>query len=540
MNNTLKTFNSARTSCFKQLVLALFFFIGSTLYSQQTFNIGTKIHGYYVQNADIIPYEDGYVFAGKMADTTYNYWGYYLGSLELDGSTRTINLFSQPERHILIPFARTLPLKDSTFLTIGWAWNPNRLYLIKFNSQGDTILTKELYPAINDQISSSGITNSIQCKDGGFAVTGTQKWIGLEEYGPELVIYRFDSLLNLTWKRVFGEGYRKQQGSDLLELDNGNIIVFGRDYYGPDPNTGDSIVHALYFIEVDQSGNLIREVINNNEIRSGSYEVLLAPDGGYILCSSRYIDKKYSNGSPGNLLAYPSVVKVDQDFEYVWETELDDLVETSFTILYSLTPSGDGQGFVTTGVTADTTGGIPTVYGLISKLDWDGKILWTRYYIPEKDPYPYCTYCNMLTSIELCPDGGYIAGGLLGYQPDDGWPYRQQAWFLKLDEYGCLVPGCQLPSSTEDILENENGTSILPYPNPASDQLNIHVVPPKDIRKWELQILDMQGKQVFSQAYTMSDLTIMLNTTDWPTGQYIARISAEGRFLGSAKVVIVR
>jgi hypothetical protein len=61
------------------------------------------------------------------------------------------------------------------------------------------------------------------------------------------------------------------------------------------------------------------------------------------------------------------------------------------------------------------------------------------------------------------PDGGFTACGNLS----DG---QQDLWVIRVDSFGCLVPGCQM---YDHIAEQATELHVCIYPNPTSDRLYI-------------------------------------------------------------------
>ena len=89
---------------------------------------------------------------------------------------------------------------------------------------------------------------------------------------------------------------------------------------------------------------------------------------------------------------------------------------------------------------------------------------------------------------------------------------------LKVDEHGCLIPGCHLINSAEEL---ENGQAELAiYPNPARDFLNFQlrgVVPEPD---GEFRIVDIAGKTMKAgKAGNLAD-TYIVPVEGWPVGTY--------------------
>lgn len=71
---------------------------------------------------------------------------------------------------------------------------------------------------------------------------------------------------------------------------------------------------------------------------------------------------------------------------------------------------------------------------------------------------------------------------------------RRTKWLLKLDEHGCLIPGCHLADATVEAIAPEIKFAI--YPNPASGYLNFQLRTARPVREATFRILDAGGRTV--------------------------------------------
>jgi len=114
---------------------------------------------------------------------------------------------------------------------------------------------------------------------------------------------------------------------------------------------------------------------------------------------------------------------------------------------------------------------------------------------------------------------------------------EQSAIALKVDEYGCLVPGCQL---ADGLWEQEIG-SLVVYPNPTTGDLRVVLPsrlyfdiaqqPPLDHRYGGIQLFDALGREIPDsrfkvQAATDSE-TLLLDIAALPKGLYMLRLLTE-------------
>ena len=169
------------------------------------------------------------------------------------------------------------------------------------------------------------------------------------------------------------------------------------------------------------------------------------------------------------------------------------------------------------------------IHGRIVKLSPQGDSLWNR-------EYEYLTSGNGLEQsiydAERTYDGGFLVCGEANGITTSGGPY-QQGWLLKLDEHGCLVPGCHLntgilPTGTTEAIE------LSLYPNPATDYLNVHYRAAKVGTELTFSVLDRQGRvlQTYNTA-DVSDKTYIVPVYDLVAGVYVLELQRDGVVLGS-------
>jgi len=135
------------------------------------------------------------------------------------------------------------------------------------------------------------------------------------------------------------------------------------------------------------------------------------------------------------------------------------------------------------------------------------------------------------------PDGGFAAVGVAevspGYVSDD-------TWVVKVDQHGCLVPGCHLVGVEE--LEAKGGRMMV-YPNPVRGVLNVYLEtsPPTPLRgRGEQPILsltDMQGRTVKQWRVGGEPTTYMADVSGLEAGVYVLRYEGGGVVL-TEKVVV--
>src|SRR5690606_278412 len=104
--------------------------------------------------------------------------------------------------------------------------------------------------------------------------------------------------------------------------------------------------------------------------------------------------------------------------------------------------------------------------GVLFKAGLNGDSLWMKHYIPiEWDEYR--VVYGRFVDIKTTPSGSVIEAE----QISDRDLQIIRPWILHIDKDGCLVPGCNLASDTEDRAFTDHENRFKLYPNPSSSEL---------------------------------------------------------------------
>ena len=172
-----------------------------------------------------------------------------------------------------------------------------------------------------------------------------------------------------------------------------------------------------------------------------------------------------------------------------------------------------------------------SIKGWLYKGDIDGDSIWKReYIILENQQNEHTIY-----DIKETGDGGLIlVGQVFDRTFEDAIP--QQAWILKLDEHGCLVPGCHLLNAVEEVADHSPLLRL--YPNPAGDYLHVYFRHPQAPSGGHFRLINVQGLELRSWPATASDTTYILYLDDCAPGLYFLQYWERGRLVRVEKVVV--
>lgn len=243
-------------------------------------------------------------------------------------------------------------------------------------------------------------------------------------------------------------------------------------------------------------------------------DMLPLPDGSIIGASSVSITRPV--GDYEELFYYPTIFKLSADRTLAWERRMGNgryYLEESW--MQAVLPANDGGGYI--GAAAvnfrDTLQTGTNTVGIIAKVSEQGDSLWARYLY-----YPTFQYrSHYVYDIKPASDkkGYYIAGTSLVPEANSG-EALQQGWLVKVDNYGCLVPGCHLQVYSPEAPLEDN---IHLYPNPTSAYVVIdhggH-----DFSQGLFRIHDAQGRVLAEWRAPQGELSTLVSVAQYPAGQY--------------------
>lgn len=280
-------------------------------------------------------------------------------------------------------------------------------------------------------------------------------------------------------------------------------------------------------LQIDNNGNLLSdEFTENGDVNFGYPKELEQDSNGQIFMITESVNP---NGSG----ICPTLVSlVFEDDEVLWTAPFGNEYyqeQRGECLVKSL----DGK-FVALGVQyeeleEDTLNGIFNWNAWLVKCDAEGAFEWQRFYHYVESTFDQ----HKVYDLKATSDGGYIFCGEatdLCYTKECN--VSQQGWLVKVDEYGCLVPGCQT-----GILEINQTANFIVGPNPANDFLNIYLETVPGI-EGAFSMYDIEGKLVRSFAANQSEVTYIVDVHDMEIGVYILSFTSEKGVRINEKVLI--
>ncbi len=391
--------------------------------------------------------------------------------------------------------------------------------------------------------------------------------VGLEQIDAEnyLVISSIDEkglnkndteicLVNIETGRVKKFELGTKNKSDIPEghLWNGKYLLIGTAVQEKEPSilnpyqksNAQSIIY-----KTDTSGVWNIEYLSDYD-RGPIENIFMTKDSSYI-CSAHKINYYNIPGTEKYIWHnFKTVLKLNKYFVLMWEkrwgvnhdynwiaqtskiirsNENDGYILIGYFPNYKWTKDGTDYQYIPKEVrdSMNKAGNPPMEIGLMQKINEHGDSVWLRTFSLIKDTSAYWVD-HVIHDIVPAPDGGYIMSGDIAYPPitESDTSNNYPAWLLKVDKYGCLVPGCQ-NSDTVSVTDEIGQKELLIYPNPSSDILYIY-----DERGGESKytISDINGKTVRKWSGNLKDHTYIVQLHDFSPGVYVvSRIDYRGR-----------
>ena len=289
----------------------------------------------------------------------------------------------------------------------------------------------------------------------------------------------------------------------------------------------------MYAVRVDAGGAIIWTRRWGGAFDDAQVHSFLGQDGTVILSGG------YGYAADGESTA-PYLAKMDTaDGSLVWEHQYGEPLFGTLLFAGKECPNTD---IIACGVTYD--GG--NQQGLLLRTTANGDSLWMRNYAFHDSVIDQGT--GRFFDVLPTADGGCIAAGV-AYQPFNApYPpgYSQDAWVVKVDSMGCIVPGCDGLSGITEQFTNL-GDALTLYPNPLSlskgnDHLHVGIKLPADLTTsgpLTLSVTTMEGRLVLQQQVPTSVADdVLLDVSSLAAGIYSLHLSDAQRWLAGKKFVV--
>lgn len=267
------------------------------------------------------------------------------------------------------------------------------------------------------------------------------------------------------------------------------------------------------------------------ELRDAANDMILLNDGSLLVASG--VGTEIDWPSVNDIYFEKYLMKLGASNNLEWEIEFPGQYPSSFTKTSNIILIDEEDEFLASGTSTYVypTEDSSTIRGWLYKGTTSGDSIWSREYVFLNNQMN----SHVIYDLKETKDNGFVIAGESHdrtYQDS----IHQQAWLLKVDEYGCLIPGCHLVKTKE--VQNQEIKLVI-YPNPTVDYLNFYLDSNSGkIRDGKIQITDLSGKMIGLFKYDSPGTTFILPVTDYPSGKYVLQYIEEG-VLKASKIFII-
>jgi len=344
-------------------------------------------------------------------------------------------------------------------------------------------------------------------------------------------VFHLDMNYDIVWEKIFDLNINfGRESYSVKKLSNAEFLIGGLQ---SNRNLSDNnFIFRTHLVGLNEAGDKTWEWLSPiNELQRGAKDMVITSDGGIIIATGIGTEQ-IVNDEASNLLWEHYIYKLDTDLNKEWGTYFryglgGPVNQNKFNKMLTCS---DSSGYVAVGVVNVFYGGEnifeENTYdqaGLLVKISPSGDSIWSRTIIhPDLESF---ADSHEIYDFEQTADGGFICVGQAADLLQTEQP--QQGWLLKLDEYGCLVPDCHLINSIDDDEERDQSTLLL-YPNPANDVLNVFLRPGNNNQSLKMYLVNEYGQTVITPIKMSSiEATYLVNINSLVPATYYCVIENE-------------
>ncbi len=179
-------------------------------------------------------------------------------------------------------------------------------------------------------------------------------------------------------------------------------------------------------------------------------------------------------------------------------------------------------------------------HGFLAKTRMGQGELWTRKFRYAREPKPDTSFLNFrFLDVTALPDGGALATRVFGIRYIDSNTVKGYAntWAVRVDSFGCVVPGCQ-NRPPDGIAPELPKARLLIAPNPASDVSYAHWLT-EEPGEAVFSLRDAQGRLIRKWESNQPEMTFVIPLERLAAGMYYLNVVHHGKVLVSEKLVVL-
>ena len=505
------------------LCISILMLSPSFLHSQTTFNKRFDWMGDMLgeQSFNIEQTPTGFIVSRVGTPPVYDNWRFGFLMIDENGDMQGETAYADSSILFALGWANSGDHNDlGEYIGAGNMATTNGSYsfLVSYNEFGDTLFTKTY--GVPEKIYVG--YQSIFTNDGGSAITGyTTDFPEANTYVQCAYLLKYDASSEVEWIQKYTGQLKAMNARSVIQTSDGGYAIGGNVQY----LNQNYVPYDIFVIKTDAEGNeQWREYYGDVHSELDAF-LTETYDGNLVYCS------KISNPDD-NFFKFSYVCKISiEDGSIIWDRIFYSLFSATESLVkpieledHSLVFAGRGAKRVYED--GELIGG--TRGGQIIKMSSEGDSLWVRSFNWDDAQWTGGEFWDCIQT----PDGGFIACG--DVQLNDDYP-SQDTWVVKVDEHGCLVPGCHV-----GVVEQGMQVGFKTYPNPATEIINMYIESNKVI-KGRFVLTNAAGQRVYEGnplvVTPQEPTTYMHMVSQYPRGLYVLSFESDEGVV-SEKVVL--
>lgn len=390
---------------------------------------------------------------------------------------------------------------------------------------GDTVAVRTIDQ--NQNAFSFHLVSAVKVNQAYYVVgTKTPRMANPSGFRPNaIIVIRYDASGNETARYEYksqNPGISYTAGS--IDRISFNRLAIGGSQTALSTGPSSSFASEGLVLMITPSGKLVEQYKAPASYRLSPVRLKATPDGGLVMVGShrRPITQQ---GGQVQLLERGYVGKLNSQFNFQWDLVTG--TEAPYTNLKDIS-SLPNSGYIAVG-SFDANQFQPSK-GWMLRLNADGTVVWQRLF--EYLPSNGGLVISRFERVGITPSNQFVVAGWGEYILPGG--SGKNAWIIKTDSMGCLVPGCAVSLrelTTEPVY-------LKAWPNPVSEVLNVLVKSEKPLYGAQFKLIDMVGRTQRQWEGSYEELQYQISVHDLPAGLYVLQLGKDGQLLAREKVVV--
>ncbi|MDQ3142450.1 MAG: T9SS type A sorting domain-containing protein [Bacteroidota bacterium] len=488
----------------------------------------------------VFPTDSGFYAFGYSADTTYKeIYGAAFYNFDLRGNLLDYYHIKDNDQYNYF-YPEGIHTWDGITFYTGFNHNNRQESILKFNR----ITREQITFEIKNTLYPGGviIENNFSADPKGYLITASKVETGIQKQWRKVQVTKVDTSGKIKWQKIIGKEpittFNNIPYSTYVDR-LGNIYV-GVGYTN-DFNTGWPAEYQSLLYKLDPDGNLVK--IYNSKPSQGFCLIydIAQDEKGWLYLSSNY---NYSDPPhfPTANRGYGIIQVLDTALTYKFNINLDlDSLYKGISDNVSfkkIIRTNEKDGFIVGGtlpfrdtllVFNDSLQINDTIYWYhrllnLVRINEEKQVIWKKMYRIRKGKDSGFIY-----DIKSCPQGGYIIAAS-SFSDDAFEKYKEpywMPWLLRVDNDGCLIPGCNLVKNKDLDLQNYN---ITLYPIPAQNYI---VLMHTSDQKINYSIINSDGIILDEFSSNLFGEQIIIPINHFKSGSYFLRAALQNGHIAS-------